>query len=360
MSKLILLMCLLMACEPHPALTPFSASLPAQNAAQANTEVRIASTHLPTSVPQPIRTATLLPSDTPTLTLTPTLVPRATLIASPTYGLPPGIGTIIPTWTPPPPELSAQIADHYLFGRPISDTNANWISRTYPYGGTNSGRLQVHHGVDLINPTGVSILAAADGTVVYAGDDLTLQYGSMNNYYGNLVVLEHRFRTPQGEPVFTLYGHMLAPTVQQGQQVHEGDKIGIVGETGVALGPHLHFEVRIGDPYGFDATRNPVLWMRPFAGDGTLVGRVTDSEGMPLYGMTLTVVSTDISRETYTYGDASVNPDSAFGENFALGDLPANYYTVNVTDHGYLRFQRIIYIYANRSTWLDVSLIPPL
>lgn len=251
-----------------------------------------------------------------------------------------------------------QIADHYVLGRPISSDHTNWVSRTYPYGGTNGGRLQVHHGVDIGNPAGVPILAAADGMVVYAGDDLTIQFGSMYDYYGKLVVLEHDFRTPEGEPLFTLYGHMLNPTVKAGQVVREGDVIGIVGGTGVALGPHLHFEVRVGSPYSFDATRNPELWLRPFPQLGTLAGRVTDAEGQPVYGATLTVASGAISRYAFSYGDDSVNGDPAFGENFTLGDLPADYYTVTVTDSGRVRYQRLIYVYPNRTTWLDVQLSP--
>ena len=47
-----------------------------------------------------------------------------------------------------------------------------------------------------------------------------------------------------------------------------------------------------------------------------------------------------------------------FGENFALGDLRADYYTVTVSDEGRVRYQRLIYVYPNRSTWLDVPLIP--
>ena len=366
MRLIALLLCWLAACQPQPTLLPFNATVPVQVTA-LDTEVRIVNTRVPTADPLPSRTATPsltptliltdtpAPTSTPSLTLTPSLVPTSTFIPVPVGGL--AIAGM-PTWTPPPPNVTAQIADHYVFGRPIDADHVSWAARTYPYGGTQNGRLQVHHGIDLVNPTGVSILAAADGTVIYAGDDLSQQFGSMNNYYGNLVVLQHNFRSPQGEPVFTLYGHLLAPTVQVGQEVREGDKIGVVGATGVAQGPHLHFEVRVGDPYSFDATRNPDLWLRPYPGYGTLVGRVTDADGTPLYAVTLEVKSADIARETYSYGDGSVNPDTAFGENFTLGDLPANYYTITVRDDEHVRFQRLIYVYPNRSTWLDVVLSP--
>ncbi len=367
MRVLVLLLLWLVACEPQPTLLPFNATAPAAVSSLDTDVVRVVSTRVPTVEPQPIRTATPLPSptlipsatpaptDSPSPTLTPSPVPTSTFIPVPVSGL---AVAGVPSWTPPPPDVAGQIADHYVFGRPIDHDHADWAARTYPYGGTQNGRLQVHHGIDLVNPTGVGVLAAADGTVVYAGDDLSQQFGSMNDYYGNLVVLQHNFRSPQGEPVFTLYGHLLTPTVQIGQQVREGDKIGLVGATGVAQGPHLHFEVRLGDPYSFDATRNPDLWLRPYPGYGTLVGRVTDADGTPLFAVTLEVKSADISRETYSYGDASVNSDDAFGENFTLGDLPADYYMVTVRQNGRVRFQRLIYVYPSRSTWLDVPLSP--
>ena len=54
-----------------------------------------------------------------------------------------------------------------------------------------------------------------------------------------------KFLSPEGLPVFTLYGHMKSTNVQTGQSVEAGDVIGFVGATGVAFGPHLHFEVLV-------------------------------------------------------------------------------------------------------------------
>ena len=301
-------------------------------------------------------TQTLTPSPTPTETQTPTVTLTTSLIPSPTRLTPDGSYTPPPTWTPPPANPAAQIADHYAFSRPISDVATNWISRTYPYGGTSGGRLQVHHGVDMQNPVGIPVRAVADGTVVWAGDDLTTLFAPINNYYGNLVVIQHNFNTPEGEALFSLYGHMNFVSVQTGQTVQTGDILGEVGGTGVAQGPHLHLEVRVGDFHSFDATRNPELWMRPYPGFGTLAGRVTDADGNLLYDVTLRVESTDISRYAFSYADTSVNPDPAFNENFTLGDLPANYYTVTVSDGNRARFQQIVYVYPNRTTWLDVQL----
>lgn len=365
--KLIVVFVLLTAaCQAKPQ-TPFAATVPPARNSPASAQL---STPVPTAHPVASRTATLPPTATftpsltpsitrtPTKTLTPTITPTSSPIASPTSTDPASDpnNTPAPTWTPPPPDPAAQIDDHYALSRPIDEGGTNWVDRTYPYGGTSGGQLQVHHGVDLANPRGTPILAAADGEVVYAGNDDSTVFGPQNRYYGNLVVIRHHFTTAAGQPVFTLYGHMERVDVQIGETVTQGTEIGIVGGTGVALGPHLHFEVRSGDPYSFDATLNPELWIYPFRDFGTLAGRVTDASGSLLYDVTLRVESTNATRYAFTYADDSVNPDPVFGENFTVGDLPANYYQVTVSENGRVRFQKIVYVYPNRTTWIDVEL----
>ncbi len=377
--KYFLVMLLIAACQPSaPAATPFAATIPpssgAVSAAQVVTAVPTANplpSRTPTDVPTitftPSRTPTITPSPTitptptdtltPTNTLSPTPIPTSTPIASatPTNPADDPNNTPVPTWTPPPPDPSVQIADHYMLRRPIADGGANWVARTYAYG-SNTGGLQVHHGVDMENPSGTPILAAADGTVFYAGSDASALFGPTNNYYGNLVVIQHGFTTPEGQPVYTLYGHMSQVDVQAGQSVKQGDRIGLVGGTGVAFGPHLHFEVRVGDPNGFGATRNPELWIYPYRGYGTLAGRVTDANGTVLYSAPLQVKSVDFTRYPMTYADTTINPDPAFSENFVLGDLPANYYEVSVTENGRVRFRKLIFVYPNRTTWINIIL----
>ena len=66
--------------------------------------------------------------------------------------------------------------------------------------------------------------------------------------------------------------------VYRGQRVEGGDEIGMVGETGKVSGPHLHFEVRVGDNL-FSASRNPELWISPPQGQGVLVGQVLEPDG---------------------------------------------------------------------------------
>lgn len=357
----------LAACQTSNRVTPFAVTLPADEpvkVAQQGTAVPTAD--MSTLTPTPTSTPTQTRTPTATLTVTPsrTPTPTTTFTPSPTLvigTLPTNDSTVTegpPTWTPPPANPAAEIDDHYRLYRPIADGGVNWVDRTYPYGGTSGGRLQVHHGVEFVNPRGTPILAAATGTVVHAGTDASSQFGPTLNYYGNLVVIQHDFQSPEGQPVFTLYGHMDRVEVENGQRIERGTQIGKVGDSGIAQGPHLHFEVRVGNQFDFGATRNPELWIYPFFKFGTLAGLVTDASGNILREATLQVRSTDIQRYAFTYAGDTVNADPAFGENFTLGDLPANYYEVSVTDNGRVRFRETIYIYPDQTTWIDVQLKP--
>jgi len=89
-----------------------------------------------------------------------------------------------------------------------------------------------HEGIDLPAPTGTPVFAAADGRVAYAGNGV--------RGYGNLVVLSH------GGGLLTVYAHNAVLLVTQGQPVRAGERIALVGQSGHATGPHLHFEVRAG------------------------------------------------------------------------------------------------------------------
>ena len=355
MRRIFLLILLIAACRPAPALTPFAAAAP-------NTQLvhLRADTPVPTQTPKPIfitwtpDPASAFPTlfvPPATLTITPTLATTSLDESVPTW-------TPLPTWTIPPQAGSTAINDHFLFSYPVAGNGSRSLSRVYPYGGTYNGRLQVHHGVDLVHPMGTPLFAAADGAVLYAGNDFVTQFGPENNYYGYLVVIQHNFLSAEQLPVFTLYGHMQQVNVQAGQVLREGDVIGTIGQSGVARGPHVHFEVRVGDPFDFGATRNPELWLRPLPDSGLLVGRVTDTNGSPLYGVTLNVQSNQITRNAYTYVDDLVNRDPSLDENFSLGDLPPDYYSVSVRVNGMERFAQSVYIQPEQMTWMDIVLSP--
>lgn len=98
-----------------------------------------------------------------------------------------------------------------------------------------------HNGVDIDAAMGSAAWAAKEGRVLYSG--------TMTGY-GNVVILDH------GNGVSTLYAHLSKILVNQGEAVKKGEVIGLVGATGWATGPHLHFEVRVGG-----APRDPMLFL---------------------------------------------------------------------------------------------------
>ncbi len=303
----------------------------------------------------------------------PTVLPLlATLGPSPTAEP----ATSVPSATPPQADTAAEATaeiheldgaregslrqGHYSLQRPImrEEGQRDWLDPTYPYGGTQFGTREVHLGVEFFNPRFTPILAGGSGQVIYAGDDSETVWGPEADYYGNLVVVQHDdLTTPDGETLYSIYGHMERIAVETGDLVSTGDKLGVVGDTGIAIGPHLHFEVRVGeDPRNFMATRNPALWIEMFARHGTLAGYATDSQGQPLYGTTLLVYdSGNAPRETYTYGSDRANSDPHWGENFVLPDLRAGRYSVVVRDSlNNTLYRENIIIEAGQTTWLDI------
>ena len=88
-----------------------------------------------------------------------------------------------------------------------------------------------HKGIDILAPKGTRIYAPAAGTVVYVGTKF--------KGYGKLIVIEH------SKDLATFYGHCSRILVHEGEKVRQGKLIGLVGRTGRATAPHLHFEVRV-------------------------------------------------------------------------------------------------------------------
>ncbi len=280
-------------------------------------------THTPTSMP------TSTPTSTPTPTWTPSPSPTPTITPTPT-DTPTITPTPMPTATPTPAPASA----HLWLEIPIwPEGEGDHLPGTYfPYGATGGGRYHLHHGVDYMNPSGTPVLAAAAGTVIVAGDDLQTVYGIKPDFYGNLVIqeLDQRF---QDRPVYLLYGHLSQVDVRLGQHLEPGDVVGLVGMTGVAIGNHLHLEVRL-DANSYENTRNPVLWLRPESGQGLIAGLVQDAQGQPIPEIPVTFFRAAEPnkwwRQVQTYAHDEVNADDQLGENFALGYVPAGEYLVKV------------------------------
>lgn len=299
--------------------------------------------------------ATAVPSSTPTSTLTPTLTPTLTQTPTPTKTLTPTL-TLTPTITP----TLAPVA-LLVLARPISRSGVDYVDRSYPYASTARGNWEVHHGVEFQNPRGTPVLATAPGTIYYAGDDSETLFGPYKGYYGNLVVIQHDFKSPDGMGVFTLYGHLDRVEVETGQRVATGDHVGNIGATGIAVGPHLHFEVRLDNPHDFSATRNPELWLIPYPQHGVIAGRITNKQGNLQHELALQIRRANratVYRDVWSYvDDPLINSDNLWHENFALGDVPEGDYDVVVGDrNGRIRFKQTITVKSGDITFVDVIL----
>ena len=345
MRSLVLLGLTLLALSTGQTLTSAQSSQTSTPTAPAS------STAFPTNTPRPTESPTILSTATIASTI------ASTFIATPAP--PPLGGGDTATWTPAALEFAP--IDHFIMGRPIGAGGVNYIARNYPYGGNDGGSRPTHHGDDFENPYGTPVVAAAEGVVYYAGDDIHQIFGPQPNFYGNVIVIQHRFTYPDGASVFSLYGHLSSIAVQTGQAVKQGEYIGQVGSAGVAIGAHLHFEVRVGDPHDYNATRNPELWIQPFATFGAVAGRVLDIYGQPFRSALVQLQSESIYRSAESYADDGTPGDNVLNENFAISDLPSGYYDVFIkAPDGSLLYRNTTLIVPGKITWLgDIHIAPP-
>ncbi len=116
--------------------------------------------------------------------------------------------------------------------KPASGTYTSSFGwRTHPIYGTQ----RQHRGADIANSIGTSVVSAGDGVVSHAGPMGT---------YGNVIMVTHSI---DGQIFTTVYAHLSSINTSAGQQVAKGELIGKIGNTGASTGPHLHFEMHIGN-----------------------------------------------------------------------------------------------------------------
>ncbi len=96
-------------------------------------------------------------------------------------------------------------------------------------------RIRHHDGLDIAAPYGTQVISAGKGVVKFAGRE---------GDYGRMVIIEH------GDGLQTAYAHLSKISVEVGQKIEKGQVVGAVGSSGRSTGPHLHFEVRVGNKAG--------------------------------------------------------------------------------------------------------------
>ena len=140
-----------------------------------------------------------------------------------------------PGWRSPIPEgvLSLPLANNYI----TSCFEERSVGSKY------------HHGIDLRAPIGTDVFAFADGKVIYSNWD---------GDYGNLIIIEHELEGYDFK-FWSVYGHLSELHKIKGHVVEKGEIIGKSGNTGYSTGPHLHFEIRVGQNV-YDNAVNPVVF----------------------------------------------------------------------------------------------------
>lgn len=156
------------------------------------------------------------------------------------------IPTPKPTPTPKPHKASSGGSSggstrppaQYSGGKFSWPVAGGYISQYFHYG---------HYAIDIAADAGTRAMAAAAGTVIFAG--------WKNNGGGYQVWIAH------GSGLYTTYNHMMSVSVGRGQHVARGQQVGRVGMTGNATGPHLHFEVWRGPVWDGGTRVNPLIYL---------------------------------------------------------------------------------------------------
>lgn len=165
--------------------------------------------------------------------------------------------------SPKPADVARIKADNQAIGgvRRADSAFAGFVSGfQWPLSGRRSGVFgsqrvlngkprQAHSGVDIAAPEGTLVLATADGVVALARADMFLT--------GTTLMIDH------GHGLSSIYAHMSAILVKQGQRVSRGDSVGRVGQTGRATGPHLHWGITL-----FRTHLDPESAAGPWEGQG--------------------------------------------------------------------------------------------
>ena len=271
-----------------------------------------------------------------TFTATPTqLIPTSTLQAT---------ATIIPC--DPRTEDFCITDGHFIFQRPIRPPANNVVDSTYPYGSTARETRDPHHGVEFLNKFGTPVYAAGDGVVIFAGPDEEAIYSPWINFYGNLVVIEH------GDGLFTLYAHLSKVEVEARENIRAGDKIGEVGQSGVATGSHLHFEVRNGEVEDYFSTLNPELrlFQTKDENGAVAISIVDESAEFRFTEMTVNFYLDRSQPPIKSYYVITYSRDLSTGEeNAAVGDLTPGSYRIALTMNGQV-YERWVEVESGKLT----------
>lgn len=280
--------------EATPEPTPEPTAEPTQEPTQEPTP-----TPESTATPAPTAEPTAVPTATPGVTATPTAVPTSTPEPS---AVPSASPVVTPTPTPSPqPVVNPVKLEH-----DVLDNVDKVCIYLFPVPGDNEITQEYsaeHKAIDIAASSGSPVYAAEDGTVSYVQiwDGSYDTTGMMS--YGHMIEIRH------ADGNTTLYAHLSEINVQQGEKVVRGQRIGRVGSTGNATGPHLHFEVITSEGKADPAD---YLWTMP---GEWIMGYAADTEA----GISLTGIGDTGKSVIHFYSLAKETTTTVTG---SLGHLP--------------------------------------
>lgn len=182
----------------------------------------VAVTTTPTAEPTPPPTPSPTPTPTPTPTPKPTTPPKVAAFYESQKAF--------SSYTVPANVSYDYSALPFKYTSPVEGvTSSGFGYRMHPI----QNEVKYHYGTDFAANTGETVRAFADGTIYAIGE---------NDSYGKYVIIDH------ADGYRTLYAHC-SEHLKSGGSVKKGDAIALVGETGAATGPHLHFELMKGQTY---------------------------------------------------------------------------------------------------------------
>lgn len=254
-----------------------------------------------TATPTPTAEPTAVPTATPGVTATPTAVPTSTPESS---AVPSASPVVTPTPTPTP--SPQPVVNPVKLEHDVLDNVDKVCIYLFPVPGDNEITQEYsaeHKAIDIAASSGSPVYAAEDGTVSYVQiwDGSYDTTGMMS--YGHMVEVRH------ADGNTTLYAHLSEINVQQGEKVVRGQRIGRVGSTGNATGPHLHFEVITSEGKADPAE---YLWTMP---GEWIMGYAADTEA----GISLTGIGDTGKSVIHFYSLAKETTTTVTG---SLGHLP--------------------------------------
>lgn len=282
--------------EATPEPTPEPTAEPTQEPTQEPTP-----TPESTATPVPTAEPTAAPTVTPEVTATPTAVPTSTPEPS---AVPSASPVVTPTPTPTP--SPQPVVNPVKLEHDVLDNVDKVCIYLFPVPGDNEITQEYsaeHKAIDIAASSGSPVYAAEDGTVSYVQiwDGSYDTTGMMS--YGHMVEVRH------ADGNTTLYAHLSEINVQQGEKVVRGQRIGRVGSTGNATGPHLHFEVLTSEGKADPAE---YLWTMP---GEWIMGYAADTEA----GISLTGIGDTGKSVIHFYSLAKNTTTTVTG---SLGQLP--------------------------------------